>query len=545
MLKCRFPREALRNALPILLLVAFFGCVFSYLLSTHMLAQKADGLYSGGSTWGDLAWHLSMISNFAERGWVSVRENPIFPGTKLSYPFVPDLISAWLVRSGISLQTSLILPALLSVLGFVVTLYLLARSIGANTFGSVSSIFLVLFNGSIVGILYLWSDYRKAGNLPLATIVLSKSYSYVPERNLQFSNFICDLLLPQRPADFGFCIGTIAIMLLWVYWKDSSRKNLFYAGVLISCLPLIHFHTFLALVIVSGILIIIQLLAERTLWTETVSAWSWFLLPILFIALPQLLWILPDHPGHFLRPSLGWMKGNDSVWRFWFRNLSPHIFVFTLAFMYAQRNVKTFYLAFVGLFVFSNLVSFQPNEYDNLKLMFWWFVMSCILTGVFLDMLLRRLQPVGFLLSFVLVGTMIATGSIAVWRELHLSWRMFSLEDIALAQFVKNHTSADALFLTSDKHNNPISCLAGRSIVMGYRGWLWTHGINYGPREHDVMEMFRGSERAFNLLRQYRVEYVLIERDKTNEFYENPEFFRNHFAIVYRSSDFTLVQVNQ
>lgn len=75
-------------------LALFFGILFYFLLSSHMLQARPDGLYSGGSTWGDLAWHLSMISNFEQRGVGAVRENPIFPGTKLSYPFLPDLLSA-------------------------------------------------------------------------------------------------------------------------------------------------------------------------------------------------------------------------------------------------------------------------------------------------------------------------------------------------------------------------------------------------------------------------------------------------------------------
>src|SRR5262252_409451 len=93
-------------------LVLFFGILFCALLSSHMLQQRADGLYSGGSTWGDLAWHLSMISNFAQRGLGAVRENPVFPRTKLSYPFLPDLFSAWLITKGVSLQASLIWPTL-------------------------------------------------------------------------------------------------------------------------------------------------------------------------------------------------------------------------------------------------------------------------------------------------------------------------------------------------------------------------------------------------------------------------------------------------
>jgi hypothetical protein len=391
---------------------------------------------------------------------------------------------------------------------------------------------------------YLWSDYHNAVNGPLLTTVLRNDYSHLPEYNLRFSNFVCDLLLPQRAADCGFCIGTVVITLLWVYWKSSNRKSLFYAGVLLSCLPLIHFHTFVAIAIIAGLLILIQLLVEGNDWSDTLRAWSLFSFPMIIIALPQVLWILPGGAGHFLRPALGWMKGSDSVWWFWLKNMSPHIFVFALGFWFAKPKVKTFYLAFVGLFVLSNLVIFQPHDYDNLKLMFWWFLMSCILTGLIVDVFIRRSRLLGLLLSLILVATMTATGSVAVWRELHLSWRMFSSEDIALAQFVKDHTSEDAIFLTSDKHNNPVSCLAGRRIVMGYRGWLWTHGLDYRVREHDVIEIFRGSKQAINLLGQYRVDYVLIEQDKIKEFREDPEFFQSHFPVVYRSPNFTVLQIS-
>jgi uncharacterized membrane protein len=120
---------------------------------------------------------------------------------------------------------------------------------------------------------------------------------------------------------------------------------------------------------------------------------------------------------------------------------------------------------------------------------------------------------------------------------------MFSSEDLALTQYVKSQTEADAVFLTSDKHNNPIPCLAGRRIVMGYRGWLWTHGIDYHPREHDVLEMFQGSSQALDLLRRYRIRYVLVERDQRENFHERPEFFSSRFPIVFRSPTYILVKV--
>jgi hypothetical protein len=536
-------RTALREAIPLLCTVLFFAVLFSHLLSTHMLQPKADGLYSGGSTWADLAWHLSMISNFVERGTQAVLENPVYTGTKLSYPFAPDLVSAWLIRCGLSMRTSLILPSFLTILGLVVGIYLLARRMGAGAFGSVAAVFLMMFNGSIVSIFYLWSDHRSAHESLWATL-LRTDYSTLPDRHLQFSNFITDLLLPQRAADAGFCLGTFVVLLLWIYWEKSERKYLLYAGMCLASLPLIHFHTFVALGIVAALLVLIELLVEGRNWLDTIKAWIWFAAPMIVIAVPQMLWILPGKAGHFLRPIQGWMNGSESVWWFWLKNMIPHIFVFAAAFWFAKPKLKTFYLAFFGLFVVTNLVQFQPFIYDNIKLMFWWFLMSCVLTGVMLDGFNRRLRLVGIAISTVLVGAMVATGSLMVWREAHLSARMFSSEDIELAQFVKDHTSRDAIFLTSDRHTDPIACLAGRRIVMGFRGWLWTHGLNYRTRERDVIEMFRGSAETASLLKLYQVDYVLIERDKINDFHEQPDYYTIQFPVAYRSSNFTLVKVS-
>ena len=122
-----------------------------------MLLVRPEGWYSAGVTWGDLAWHLSLLSNFAERGFSAVREDPIFPGTKLSYPFLPDLLSAWLVRCGFSVQSGLIVPAFLAILGSVIALYFFARRI-AGPIGAMAAPFLLFFNGSIVGCYYLWRD---------------------------------------------------------------------------------------------------------------------------------------------------------------------------------------------------------------------------------------------------------------------------------------------------------------------------------------------------------------------------------------------------
>ena len=146
---------------------------------------------------------------------------------------------------------------------------------------------------------------------------------------------------------------------------------------------------------------------------------------------------------------------------------------------------------------------------------------------------------IGVLLFAVLTGT----GAASVYRELHLSWLMFSREDLELADFVRTHTGKDALFLTSDKHNNPVACLGGRRILMGYRGWLSSHGVDYHLREQDVMAIYSGSETAHELLNRYGINYILIEEDKIADFHENLVFFAAHYPRVYSSTRYILFEV--
>ena len=524
--------------MPVIFLVASFGLLFYKLFSSHMLLAGPDGWYSAGVTWADLAWHLSMLSNFAERGLSAVREDPIFPGTKLAYPFLPDLLSAWLVRCGISVQTSLIAPAFLAILASVIALYFFARRI-AGPIGAMAAPFLLFFNGSIVGFYYLWRDNRISHSLGATLLSPGVDYSHLPERNIHFSNLISEYILPQRAAEFGLFLGVLAIQLLWLYWDTRKRKYLVYTSLTLSCMPYVHFHSFLALVIVAAFLFCIQFLVDPGYWS-VIREWLFFVAPLIILALPQVLLISPAHAGHFLRAQWGWMSGNDSVWLFWLKNMSPHGLVFALAYWMAKPKLKTFYLAFVGLFVVGNILVFQPNDWDNIKLFVWWLLLSCVLTGFFLEQLWQRHSWRGASVALLLFALMTATGAASVYRELHLSWLMFSREDLELADFVRGHTAKDALFLTSDKHNNPVACLAGRRILMGYRGWLWSHGIDYREREQDIMVMYSGSGRARDLLTHYGIDYVLIEQDKMADFHENVGFFAAHFRPVYSSAHYIL-----
>ncbi len=111
------------------------------------------------------------------------------------------------------------------------------------------------------------------------------------------------------------------------------------------------------------------------------------------------------------------------------------------------------------------------------------------------------------------------------------------------------------MFLTEGKPNDPVLTLAGRTAVMGYYGWLWSYGTDFGSRPQDVRTMLEGcgsQQRAdcavFGLLRTYHVSYAEID-DRVGD----AGVFDNHvdlawwasqgFRVVARSDHVTVYDV--
>ncbi len=528
----------IKKSLPIVFILLFFSLLFFNLLSSRMLRPEEGNWYSGGSTWGDLAFHLSLISSFTWGNNTLFHWNPVFLGEKLSYPFFSDLISGLLVKLGLNLRWSLIIPSLIFLGILVVLIYLLTLKITKSKLSALLTPFIFFFNGSIFGLYYFWQDFKQSsGGFSHFLNHLTKEYAHLGEFNLHFSNIICDFLLPQRPIILGLVFGVSIIYFFWLYWEKKERKSLFKAGLIASFLPIIHTHTFLAMMILAGIFVLIQLIENIKDFRNIFISWLYFSLPIIAIALPQILLIYPFDKEGFFQLKFGWMKGQEGILEFWLKNLGIHSVLFIVAFITARKRLKLFYLPFLGLFVFSNLMIFQPHSYDNMKIMIFWFFLSCILIANLFQQILKRLHLKGLFIIIPLFFLLIATGALSVYRESYTKWMMFSDKDIAAAEFVKESTPPNSIFLTSDKHNHFIPCLTGRKILMGYRGWLWTYGIKYGERERDVVNMFSGNSQTKGLLEKYNVDYAIISNSEKAGFYANESFYEKNYPLIYQLGD--------
>ena len=151
------------------------------------------------------------------------------------------------------------------------------------------------------------------------------------------------------------------------------------------------------------------------------------------------------------------------------------------------------------------------------------------------------LRPLAILIIFCST----ASGVLAIIREAGLVHGIFAPEEIEAGKFARNSLPSKALFLTGQYHNQPILCLAGRPIVLGYDFWVTSHGYkssDYDAIKADVQAMYRGGPAAKNLLLNYRVDYIYIGPEEKTELMPNVQYFETNNRAVFRNKDITIYE---
>lgn len=317
----------------------------------------------------------------------------------------------------------------------------------------------------------------------------------------------------------------------WDGWQEFL-----FAGVLVGALPLFHAHSFVAVGLVSGFLFLLNPRRE----------WLIFWIPAVSLAAFQMILQLDLNShltsGKFFYWQPSWKGNDDTSWiLYWIRNIGVPLLLVFPAWFAAPRPWRSFYAAFFALFVFCFFIMVTPHDYDNIKLMYYRYGLSCIVVA---DWLVNLASKRGqYFLAALLVFASIASGILALQRERQIRWRSFSTEEVAAAEFVTKNTAPKSIFLTAPIHNQPILCLSGRTILMGYGGWLWTHGYQSQQREADTKRIFAGDIESMELLRKYKVEYIYVSRSEMEIFKPNVDFLNLQFPIFYQSGEITIYKV--
>ncbi len=516
--------------------------LIGWLMWTHDLVAKSGGLYSANSTWADFGLHASLISHFAAASRLPL-DFPIAAGTHLTFPFMVDLLSAWLLRGGWSLHLALFIPSLLLVWAFLQLMLGFGVRIFGRIGGAILGLTLTLLSGSAVGLFAAAGDFRSSGqSLGSFLTHLPQDYTALSVPNAQLTNFIADILLPQRAFLMGLATFAAVLILLTELRRHPGRGLAIVTGGLIGLLPLVHAHTFVVLGgLVAGFWI------EAAISTRQPPG-TWFTvgLTALIVAAPQIAWqSFANQTGTGGHLALGWtLLPNESLIAFWTNNygLTGLLIFGVAALIFTRRSLRRYAVWFAPLlavFIFANIYSLQPFAYDNLKLILYVYLFTYIFAGYGALWLIRHLKwtALPLALTFVLVS---AGGSLAVAREFQHQDQFASPDDLALADWVTRSTLPADIFLTTDRPNQPVATLAGRSIVAGYRGWLYNFNFDYQPRLEAVAVALRGNLTSSN---PYYANYLAIAASEPSEWVVDQARISSAYTLVYSNSSWSVYRL--
>lgn len=551
-----------RHRGPIYFLLATFGFYFVYVFS-QMLQMRPDGLWAGHvHVWGDWALHITMANIFADKPpteWFSY--HPYYSGGKLTYAFLTNMISGLLMRVGFSLPAAFLLPSMaygiLLTLGLYAVFYQLLRTKKA----AVASV-VVFFCSSGLGFLRFFADWL---NKPTLEHLLYPSKDYTRlEQQYQWlaGNWFNGMLIPQRAYLFGMMV-TVWVMaaVLYVFLKvaqkpkaDLTRNQkliLVTAGVGAGILPIAHMHSFIALVITSGLLGI--LLIKQ--WQK----WLWYAVPAGVIS--SILYVTFVKGGiqnpEFMRTLIGWTAANGTNplqhfinwlkmwWEIWGVMVPLAIIGANIARQKLSPPRIVFLLAGFVIFALANIILFQPIHWDNSKLFMWVYFFFSPLAVLVLQQLWRGERAVKAL-AVILFILLTGSGYMEMWRLTRFDKNevmMADNEDLRLGEIIQQTTDSQAIFLTSAAHNHPVMQWGVRPILLGYPGWAFNFGFLYQQRETDIGIMFRGGPVAEELLKQYRVSYVTFGSNEVRMTGANEYYFQTNYPLVIQTNNYRIYDV--
>ncbi len=502
-----------------LALILPISLIIWVLMTNHILVKNdSGGIVSGQCTWGDLPMHLSFITSIAEQKTFPPGYN-LLSGTKLNYPFFVDMLSSSLYLFGTPLRWAVLIPSYVISLMLVMGFYILALKI-VNKKSSAVIATVLFFIGGGFGFAYFFEGARADHNVFTR---LFTDFYHTPtnynEENIRWSNTICDMIIPQRTTMAGWFTFIPALWLLLDGLKTNKRSRFIAVGVLAGCMPMIHTHSFLALGLISvGLLIGYFFKAENK--KEYIINWAIFGGITILLAMPQLIyWTFSQTGGNssFLNFHFNWVNSEDPYIWFYIKNMGIIALLAVPAILHASKDNKRLLIGCAIIMVLAETIQFQPNAYDNNKLIYIVFMIMVMLVADWMVAAFGALKNVRgriFIAVLVLIAGNLS-GALTIGREYNSKGELstFSASDVAMADYIRENTDPDSVFLTSTWLVNPVCSLAGRTVYCGSSSFVYFHGLGdeYAKRDAEIKRAYSGSyENMVSFCRQNNIEYVLV-----------------------------------
>ena len=197
---------------PEILELGFFVLLFAFLtwIMFYVFYIKDGVLYSGFTVYGDYAPHTAMMRSFS-RSDNFPTQYPHFGGEDVRYHFMFQFLAGNLEYLGLRLDFAYNLVSVLSLGGFLMLLYALAKRMTGQRMVGIVTVLLFFFRSAFTFFRFVW-EHIQNGDL-WRTLTENTSFpGYTPNEDWGLWNF--NVYLNQRHLAFGLLLVALA---LWVY----------------------------------------------------------------------------------------------------------------------------------------------------------------------------------------------------------------------------------------------------------------------------------------------------------------------------------------
>ena len=541
----------------LLILFSIWGLYFLFLF-IRVIKFNTDGVFvSHVNVWSDWPLHISMVNIFAYKNpqdWFAY--HPIYADGKFTYGFLTNFISGMLIRAGFSLYFALIIPSLFYVFFFLLGIYILFNLVlksQAQALIAISLFFLSSGLGFIDFILHILQDHSLNNILNLSFFEKTLDYTRQEQYQWYSGNVIVGMLLPQRAFLLGITLAIWALVgILYVLLDNPKNQQkhqliLLISSLLSGILAITHMHSLIALFFI----LIPVFIVFYQQWKKLLF---YYIIPTIILALTLYLIFIAGgiESSKFMRWTPGWTSqggfwGWIMMWlKLWGLMLPVAVFGFSRL---SGRSpvIKAFFFGFFMLFGVANLITFQPIPWDNSKLFLWVYLGFSGLAAKSLSLTWTaktKWKIIDKLSVIFLVIFLSFSGFLEIVRLQKGNYLLITNNnDIQLGIKIREKTDPLARFLTGTSHNHLIMVWAARPILMGYTAWVANFGFLYEQREKDLKVMFKGGKNTSNLLKKYRISYVVIGPSELNDFQANEEYYKFHFPLAFQNKNYRIYDV--
>lgn len=417
-------------------------------------------------------------------------------------------------------------------------------------------------------------------------------YDYIESFSSDLSNraywksILSQLLFEDKNCLYGFPLVLCIIILFYISLYSAIIETkfivrlMFFAGILTSILPLLHRESFFGVLVISACCLLSNPLELYKI--NIFAGWFVFLLPVLLFGFPfELHYIIravlapPIERGpksSFVPPYLKlqpiWyfdktfkktLKSKALIpkliipFLFWIKNLWLFVPLYFMGIYQVFRRIpigdslKNFCYAGTLMFFVLNYFLFFDSKISNVQLFQIWVFVSSFVVVVLFRFFSRKKW--GKVLCFFLFLSLISSAGLSILHRSVSSQSIqiaFNQEDIEFAAWIDENTPRDCNLLSISNNKNAGIVLAGRSMKIGYKPWLYELG-HYNTTAATLLSSLhvfsKGTEAQKVFLRE--IDYILIDSYTTNNSQFNSTVWENPkgISLLHDTENYKLYKV--